>query len=214
MKNLINTYILGNAFDYLPKILNKSVDLFFTGIPDIDEMGNISIEEYQHFIEKALKETNRIVRDEGFAVFCQTDRKMNGTIFLKHYIILKVMLELGFIIKDYKILVKDSVDKINLYRLNYSHILIFSKNGKIPMEKRKGDYLKDLWVFELPKNKNFLPIELCNLVIKTLTQKGDFVVDPFAGRGTVLKSAKKLGRDYFGTEIKEEVYNLDFVNNV
>jgi len=39
---LINKYILGDAFEYLPKFKNESVDLVFTSIPDIEELGNIS----------------------------------------------------------------------------------------------------------------------------------------------------------------------------
>lgn len=214
MENLINTYVLGDAFDYLPRISDKSVDLVFTGLPDLDEMGMKDEAEYHSFLEKALSEISRIVTDDGFIVMCQTDRKFNGKILPKHIAISNYLLEKGYIIKDYKILVKDRVDKVNLFRLNFSHVLIFTKTGKIPLERKKGDFLVDVWVFELPKNKNFWGEDFTDLIIETLSEKYDMVVDPFAGRGTVLRSAKKLGRSYFGTEIKEEVYNLDFVINV
>jgi len=211
MKELVNQYILGDAFEYLPKIENQSVDLVFIGMPDIEELGGISVDDYRVFIGRALVEIARIIKEKGFVIFCQTDRKIGGTIFLKHCVIAEIMLKLGFIIKDYKILVKDSVDKINLFRLNYSHVLIFSREGKISAEKRRGEYLKDLWVFPLPTNKNFFGEEFCELVIKTFSNEGDLVVDPFAGRGTVLKVAKKLGRKYFGTEIKSDIYDLKYV---
>ncbi len=171
------------------------------------------LDNYKLFIKKAISEIARIIKKDGFVVFCQTDRKIKGTIFVKHCVIVEGMLKLGFSIKDYKILVKDNIGKVNLYRLNYSHILIFSKNGKIPMEKRKGEYLKDIWIFSLPKNKNFFPEKLCELIIKTLSNKNDLVVDPFAGRGTVLKIAKKLNRKYFGTEIKSDIYNINYVQS-
>jgi DNA modification methylase len=40
---------------------------------------------------------------------------------------------------------------------------------------------------------------------------GQLVVDPFAGRGTVLRSAKRHRRQYFGTEIDSGVYLPEFV---
>ena len=210
---ILNKYVLGNAFEYFPKIDDHSVDLFFTGIPDFEELGDKNIAKYETFIFATLQHVDRIVKRDGFVVFCQTDRKMDGGIYAKHVEIIRIMKENHFNLKDYKILVKDRTDKVNLYRLNYSHILVFTKEGKIPLSKKKGDYLKDLWVYTMPENKNFWPEEFCDLVVSTFTLPTDLVVDPFCGRGTVLKSAKKLGRYYFGAEIKEELYNPTYVNS-
>lgn len=49
------------------------------------------------------------------------------------------------------------------------------------------------------------PIELCNKVIKYYSFVDDLVFDPFAGSGTLGKSALKLNRNFFLTE-KEEKY--------
>lgn len=49
------------------------------------------------------------------------------------------------------------------------------------------------------------PVELCKKVIQYYSFKGDLVFDPFAGSGTVGKTAKFLGRYFFLTE-KEQVY--------
>jgi len=48
------------------------------------------------------------------------------------------------------------------------------------------------------------PEELCNNVVKLYSYKGDLVFDPFAGSGTFGKSAMKLGRYFFLTEINKE----------
>nr|WP_275265315.1 DNA methyltransferase [Microcystis aeruginosa] len=48
-------------------------------------------------------------------------------------------------------------------------------------------------------------IELCNLVIKFYSYKGDLVFDSFGGRGTVGKTARNLGRYFFLTE-QESTY--------
>jgi len=46
------------------------------------------------------------------------------------------------------------------------------------------------------------PIELCKRVIQYYSYKGDLVFDPFAGSGTVGRTAKLLGRYFFLTEQK------------
>jgi DNA modification methylase len=49
------------------------------------------------------------------------------------------------------------------------------------------------------------PVELCKRVIQYYSYKGDLVFDPFAGSGTVGKTAKSLGRFFFLTE-KDKTY--------
>ena len=215
MKHL-NKYILGDAFEEV--LFNYDIpdfslaDLVFTGVPDLEELGYKDPKQYEKFLDEVTAGISRIVKDDGFVVMCQTDRKCKGEILLKHTIILDGFIPFGFKVKDYKILVKDKIDKTNLFRLNYSHVLIMTRKGRVPTAKRKGEYLKDVWVSKLPKNKNFFGEDFVELIIKTLTDEGDLVIDPFAGRGTVLKVAKRLGRNFFGTEIKPEVYDLQYFN--
>lgn len=49
------------------------------------------------------------------------------------------------------------------------------------------------------------PMELCKRVIEYYSFVGDLVFDPFAGSGTVGRTAKILNRSFFLTE-KEEMY--------
>ena len=50
------------------------------------------------------------------------------------------------------------------------------------------------------------PLELCDRIIKYYSFVGDLVFDPFAGSGTLGRSALKLKRNFFLTEIKEEYF--------
>lgn len=51
------------------------------------------------------------------------------------------------------------------------------------------------------------PFELCKRVIQYYSYKGDLVFDPFAGSGTVGKTAKSLSRYFFLTEKDETYFN-------
>ncbi|GAB6282645.1 MAG: hypothetical protein STSR0008_13910 [Ignavibacterium sp.] len=51
------------------------------------------------------------------------------------------------------------------------------------------------------------PVELCKRVIKYYSFKNDLVFDPFAGTGTVGRTAKSLQRYFFLTEKNEKYFN-------
>jgi len=55
-----------------------------------------------------------------------------------------------------------------------------------------------------PRHPACFPQVLAERVIKLYTWIGNTVVDPFAGIGTTLMAAKKLGRRYYGFDVSEE----------
>jgi site-specific DNA-methyltransferase (adenine-specific) len=48
-----------------------------------------------------------------------------------------------------------------------------------------------------------MPEQLLGRIIQVSSNPGEVVVDPFAGSGTTLTVAKKLGRRWFGCELSE-----------
>ena len=59
-----------------------------------------------------------------------------------------------------------------------------------------------------PSHPAIFPDELCKRVIQYYSYKGDIVLDPFAGSGTVGRVAQSLGRKFILIEQKPEYCNL------
>jgi site-specific DNA-methyltransferase (adenine-specific) len=53
-----------------------------------------------------------------------------------------------------------------------------------------------------------MPLALLERIVRVSSNPGDLVLDPFAGSGTTLAAAKKLGRHYVGIELSENYADL------
>jgi site-specific DNA-methyltransferase (adenine-specific)/modification methylase len=57
-----------------------------------------------------------------------------------------------------------------------------------------------------PKHPTQKPIRVLQKVVKIASNKGDIVLDPFMGVGSVGVAALRLGRRFLGIEIEEKYY--------
>ena len=80
----------------------------------------------------------------------------------------------------------------------------------------EGAKLYDWWEIEQVKNVSNektihpcqIPEEVIKRIILTTAQQGDLVIDVFAGSGTTLSVAKKLGYDSLGFEIDNKYFDV------
>ena len=97
---------------------------------------------------------------------------------------------------------------------------------KNPNDKRIQAYMKltgktgakiyDWWEYQQVKNVSKektahpcqIPEKIIENIILTTANKDTTILDPFVGSGTTLVVAKKLGYNYFGTEMDELYYNI------
>ena len=96
-------------------------------------------------------------------------------------------------------------------------ILIFDKYNAISREFKNAQFergtLEDLWLIKKKKSKSknhnaSFPEELVTKIIENFSKKGDTIYDPFAGTGTTLRVADKLGRNSIGSEIIKEYFEF------
>lgn len=91
------------------------------------------------------------------------------------------------------------------------HKTKFNPDGKNPGDVW-GDIKQLTYKSKELLSRDFLntiqkPIKLMERIIKASSQKGDLILDPFAGVGTALVAAKRLKRNFMGFEL-----NANFVN--
>jgi DNA modification methylase len=106
-------------------------------------------------------------------------------------------------VTEYLMVYRKSTEKLldwNIHQYDEQTV----KESKVP----EGYETTNIWKIDPCFDKvhsAVFPAELCKRVIQYYSYKGDLVFDPFAGSGTVGKTAKRLGRFFFLTE-KDKVY--------
>ena len=201
-------WINDDCFNVFPTLETNCAQLIFTSVPDLNDLGmDNELEKYESFIQDALVEFARIVNDSGFIALCQSDRKMNAQVYSKHTMLIQKMYDLGYTLKDYKIIVKNSIHNKDMFLFPYQHLCVFTRKGTIT---RSGEWMKHILVYKVTKSKigpfyGWNP-EFVRLVIKHLTQENQLVIDPFSGSGIVSKTAGEMNRQYLGIEINERLY--------
>lgn len=204
----INTIYQGNSLDLVPQ-LEVSPNLIIMSPPDQAET-TMNMEEYTNFIHTMYQNCAAVLPEGGVIASITTDRKYQGSIYLKHMEIIK-SLQGKLNLFNYKIWAKSL--KTNLYILTYCHMLFFCK-GKSPTIKNKvSEFYPDVWALEVDKipgykTKDTFPSELVRRIVMTFTNPGDLVLDPFCGTGKTLKISKDNDRKYIGFELEKSFIDI------
>jgi DNA modification methylase len=108
-------------------------------------------------------------------------------------------------VTEYLMVYRKSTEKLldwNIHQYDWQTV----QESKVP----EGYETTNVWKIDPCFDKvhsAVFPVELCKRVIQYYSFKGDVVFDPFAGSGTVGKTAKSLGRFFFLTEKDETYFN-------
>ena len=105
---------------------------------------------------------------------------------------------------------KISTDRGRPRTVDYEEFFVFFKPGEPPIQGAPTDAdIKALTSPIIKQSRGYLRVPhrwqgslpVCELFIRAYSAPGDLVVDPFAGNGTTLLAAQRLGREAIGYDI-------------
>ena len=224
--------IIGDCRDVMKSIPDNSIDMIITSPPyNIGKdykvfKENLSIKEYIKFTEQWIKESYRVLRNNGhLCLNLSVTDKIN--VDELHSRLLKIN---GFTIKEKIIWVKSKYTKIdflinskNRFSYNthgrlamcYESILVFTKSNYIPYSNSsKGipeSWKYNVWFIPPVKERRHpapFPKEIPKRLIQMYSRNGDTILDPFSGTGTTIKVASEHGRNSIGIELNPEYVEI------
>ncbi len=225
-----------SSSENMKELPDNSVHLMITSPPynvgkEYDK--DLSLDEYLTLLRNVLKETHRVLVTGGRVCINVANIGRKPYIPLHAYII-KIMLDLGFLMRGELIWDKSSSAgtstawgswksaKNPVIRDVHEYILIFSKdsfgriNGHKPDTITKEDFLeltKSIWSFPAVSAKKVghpapFPEELPRRLIQLYSFREDIILDPFIGSGQTALAALKLNRFFVGYDIEEKYCKL------
>lgn len=227
----MNSIVLGDSYELIKKIPDKSIDCIYTDIPYFyiqggignselgKRMGKKKMELKEHNLEQGiqydiLNEFVRVMKNINCFIWCSRLQIIDILEFFKQYNC------------NYDILVwcktNPSPSTNNTWLSDIEYCLYFREKGKIKFNegyKLKSKYYisstnksdKDLY-----KHPTIKPLELVKRHILHTTQHNDIVFDCFSGSGTTCVACKEEGRRFIGIEIDKEFHkiSLDRLNGI
>ncbi|MBP7796180.1 MAG: hypothetical protein KA059_05335 [Elusimicrobiales bacterium] len=232
----VNKVHLGDCIEIMKTLPDKSVDLIFADPPfnigikyDVYN-DNIPYEDYYNWSKSWIKEAYRLLKNNG-TIYVAIGDEFSAEI----NIILK---KIGFYFRNWIIWYYTfGQSQRKKFNRAHTHILYFTKDKErfifndkdirvpsarqlIYKDKRAnplGKIPDDVWQFSrvcgtfkerIGKHPCQMPEDLLELIIKTSSNQGDLVLDPFGGTGTTSVVAKRLKRNFITMEISKEYYDV------
>ncbi len=234
-EDLANKILLGDCLKIMKSIPEESVDLIFTdppyniGIKYDVHRDRMDQGDYIEWSRRWIAECLRLLKRNGSVYIAINDE--NASEFVG------ILKGLGMTLRNWIIwhYTFGQAQKRKFSRA-HTHILYFTKDPadftfnsdaiRITSTRQrigdkranpKGKIPDDVWTISRvagtfnERVKNFpcqMPIKLLERVIKTSSNPGDLVLDPFSGTGTTPSVAKALGRKYLAIEISPKYHRI------
>jgi len=222
-EDMINTIQLGDCYELIKSIPDKSIDLIYTDIPyDISYSGGGCL---QKNVKNAVKDMNksketllkgidykilddlvRIMKKINIYIWCSKSQIYD----LMKYFIEEKQCNFNIICwcKDNPVPFGSSP-----FLSDIEYCLAFYESG---VNFNQGCENKHKWYVshinqydkKLYNHPTIKPIEFVKKQILNSTQENDIVLDCFCGSGTTCLAAKETGRRYIGMEIDSEYHKI------
>ena len=227
-KPLQYTLYQGDCRQVLPLIRSESIDLIITSPPywklyqysgtegEIGTKG--TIEEYKESLIAVFKECYRLLKPNGLMMLnLDNGKREDGVISVSSWEWIKPLQEIGFNLVQTIIWTDRTRRELfqpHLLSHHYEPIFILAKGKNYTWNWQDITSKGDVW--EIMHYKGYaeekgdewdrigvatFPVALIEQLITLGSKEGDQVLDPFAGSGTVLDVAQRLGRNSTAIEI-------------
>lgn len=172
---------------------------------------NMTEEDYQKWQVDILNEIQRILKPGGSFFYNHKNRRYDKTEYSPYEWIKKSNINL------YQTIIWDRKADVNnskyFFQPVYEIIYWLTKDNKKSPKfyKSKLYHKKSIWSISPKKNIPHpapFPEELVEQCILATTDKGDIVLDPFSGIGTVAVVSKRLNRHYIGFDLSDEYIKI------
>ena len=224
-----NKIYLGNAYELIKQVPDKSVDLIITDPPYKIESIHGSGILNQGTNRKTYNELANTGLDLGIDLsilddFVRVMKKINIYIWCNKEQIIDY---LDYFVKgkgcNWEMLIWAKKDPIPFCGTHYlkdkEYCLYFWEQGAtvyIPYDRGKTVYITQRNTFDKDKfeHPTIKPVDLLEVLIKNSTDEqkrnggGLLIFDPFVGSGSTCLAAKHLGCDYLGFEINPTYYQI------
>lgn len=228
-EDMINTIQLGNCYELIKKIPDKSIDCVYIDIPYLYDENGGSYSDLGKRIQKIDKEDLRgINRGIDYSIFEELKRVMKKINLFIWCSKLQIHNILDYFDTDnirFEILTWNKTNPTpscnNKWLPDIEYCLYFKEKG-IPLNDGYG--LKSKWYLspinqndkELYKHPTIKPLDLVKRHLLHTTQPNDIVLDCFCGSGTTCVACRETGRRFIGIEIDKEYHKIavDRVNGI
>jgi len=163
-------------------------------------------EDYQAWQTNVIKECLRVIKPNGSVWYNHKPRRIGGYVRLPTEWISQF--------KIWQVIIWDRTNtpQVNNFcffpTVEYIYWIV---KHKPKFHRNRAIFDTEVWRCPPVKNPNhpapFTPKTVRNIIL-TCSDKGDIVLDPFCGIGTVCIEAKRIGRQYIGIDISKKYVGI------
>jgi hypothetical protein len=178
-----------------------------TSLPDVSELGGVSLEAWAAWFEAAARAVVRWVPDDGVAIFFQSDIRHGGAWIDKGHLVHRAADAEDAPLVWHSVVCRKPAGTVSLGRPSYSHMICVARArasiwraGPKALRGRPPDVLPDAGLMPWSRAMGVLA---CRAAVRFAAEAAGSrtIVDPFCGRGTVLAVANEMGLDAIGVDL-------------
>ena len=171
-----------------------------TSLPDVSELPNLTLAEWQAWFVSAAAATLAAIPDDGVVIFYQTDIKREGTWVDKGYLCHKAAERVGAALLWHKVVCRMPPGQAAFGRPGYGHLLCYSRGIRDQVARSTTDVLPEMGEMTWSRAMGVAVCEFACRYVRNHT-RSHTIVDPFCGVGTVLAVGNRRGFDTLGVEL-------------